>query len=567
MTRRPTKYDDDVPVFPGINGVEFYVEDHSTEGRLVEDGIVLVDDDGIVGELVNPYDKPGKYGREQLFRFGFGTVGTTFLLVWARGVESGLEIAAGWLETNAPGHLMVHSSEELKQLYDEAREELGEDADEEEIDQQATADLTYTESGYLTSYEWTVDDVTDKKLVEAAVYASDLANFRFHATAGSGVDIVEGMDVYFFMNPGADGSSFWSVEGSKDGADKTSVIVLANGESHAERTSHRYLDRVFGDGYVTLADEIDDSEDLYWPLAAISEWVREGKKGPFELLPKVGEQTANARHRGIYAGTGAQEDDFVIHEDHRGRLVVDLVQRGGTHLTIGPTRGYGSEEEAKTAAREEAHRRDIRAGVLFRADKDGELHQIGHVNKLHEANARAQSGGHPIPASKGGGVVVVYIHKDGDWTAVFSGGQWDKEARRGMHQMYGSHDGWTDGHAGSHLGKKMRWEDLPEHIRRRVESQLGDMRSNARHRRRNSGSGSLTANSMQPFRGDQLVLIEKRDRHGKLDFSEPQPPHRPMKFDAVYRLYFDSDSSGDGSWESLKAWLDRRSWQLRAKTW
>jgi hypothetical protein len=291
-SRRYTKYEDETPVFPGLDGFEFY-ENESDKGA---SGIVLVDNDGIVGELVNPSDKPGKYGREQLFRFGFGTVGTIFLLVWARGVESGLEIAAGWLETNAPGHLMVHGSEELKQLYDEAREELGEDADEEEVEQQATADLTYTESGYLTSYEWTVDDVTDKKLFGAAVYASDLADFRFHATAGPGVDIVEGDDVYFFMNPAGDGSSFWSVEGSKEGAEKTSVIVLASSESHAERTSYKYLDRVFGSDYVTLADEIDESEGLHWACAAISEWVRKGKKGPFKLLPKVGEQTENSSY-------------------------------------------------------------------------------------------------------------------------------------------------------------------------------------------------------------------------------------------------------------------------------
>lgn len=288
-SRRYTKYEDETPVFPGLDGFEFY-ENESDKGA---SGIVLVDNDGIVGELVNPSDKPGKYGREQLFRFGFGTVGTTLLLVWARGVESGLEIAAEWLQENAPGHLVA--DDELGSFVAEAREELGEDADDEQIEQRAYADLTYTESGYLASYEWTVDDVTDKKLFGAAVYASDLADFRFHATAGPGVDIVEGDDVYFFMNPAGDGSSFWSVEGSKAGAEKTSVIVLARSDSHAERTAQRYLDRVFGSDYGMLADEIDESEGLHWACAAISEWVRKGKKGPFKLLPKVGEQTANAR--------------------------------------------------------------------------------------------------------------------------------------------------------------------------------------------------------------------------------------------------------------------------------
>lgn len=394
-SRRITEFDDKVPVFPGIDGVEFYDVPSDDGGT----GIVLVDEDGIVGELVNPSDKPGKYGREQLFRFGFGTVGTTFLLVWARGVDSGLEIAAGWLETNAPGHLMTHDSPEINELYAEAREELGEDADEEEVEQQATADLTYTESGYLTSYEWTVDDVTDKKLFGAAVYASDLADFRFHATAGPGVDIVEGDDVYFFMNPAGDGSSFWSVEGSKKGAEKTSVIVLASSESHAERTSYKYLDRVFGSDYVTLADEIDESEGLHWACAAISEWVRKGKKGPFKLLPKVGEQTANAR----LDANKIKEALTLVHHHERQRGRVQAAREAVRLLRLSipeiETLAYSlnlSANETALVKREFVPNADARHESNAHRRNSGSGDHVWSVRYVHKISPRATDTGKDV---------------------------------------------------------------------------------------------------------------------------------------------------------------------------
>lgn len=384
MTRRYTKYDGAPPVFPGISeyGIEFFEECHG-DGC----GIVLVDADGIVGELVNPSDKPTKkwFGKsDKLWRFEFGASGTTFLLVWSKGVESALELAADWLETNAPGHLMAADSEELKSLIDEAREELGEDADDDEVEQKATADLRYTESGYLTSHEWTVDEVSDKKIVEAALYASDLADWRFHE-APNGIEILEKSrgDVYLFLNPETVASQIWNVDAVPVGNSKDSVgvVVMADTEKQAERAASSYLaNAMLGREYGVLAGKVDDSDELYWAASAIANWARSGRQGPFKLLPEIegGDQTPNAR---------------------------------------------------------------------------------------------AQSGGHPIPVAKGGGVVVVYIDNTGDWTAVFSGGQWDKEANHGMHQMYGR-EGWGDGHAGSHLGKKMRWEDVPEHIRRRIESQI-----------------------------------------------------------------------------------------------
>jgi hypothetical protein len=57
-------------------------------------------------------------------------------------------------------------------LMEEARQDDPALSDEEAHDK-ATADLTYTEAGYLTSYEWTIDDVhKGTPLFEAALAAS-----------------------------------------------------------------------------------------------------------------------------------------------------------------------------------------------------------------------------------------------------------------------------------------------------------------------------------------------------------------------------------------------------------
>ena len=109
-----------------------------------------------------------------LYLFQFGAVGTTWLLVWdddAGGFEGSLEEAASWLAEHAPGHITDES--ELWELMREAAEEKGlslpKDPKKSDVDwnespwtevsENATADMTYTESGYLTSYEWSGSDV------------------------------------------------------------------------------------------------------------------------------------------------------------------------------------------------------------------------------------------------------------------------------------------------------------------------------------------------------------------------------------------------------------------------
>ena len=91
-----------------------------------------------------------------LWDFQFGAVGAIHVLIWDiwnEGLEGSLEAAAEWLADNAPGH--ITSNEELQELFDEAKagnRRVGYEISEEEVWEDVTADLTYTEAGYLTSW-------------------------------------------------------------------------------------------------------------------------------------------------------------------------------------------------------------------------------------------------------------------------------------------------------------------------------------------------------------------------------------------------------------------------------
>ncbi len=115
--------------------------------------------------------------------FWFGQYGPTRILIWSAkdNFEDGLETAAEFLKDAKLVGFFV-SDEELKELYKEAAEELKEDADkldltdddEGEIYEKATADLTYTESGYISSEEWGDCGYVEKNIVNAAYIISRL---------------------------------------------------------------------------------------------------------------------------------------------------------------------------------------------------------------------------------------------------------------------------------------------------------------------------------------------------------------------------------------------------------
>ena len=102
------------------------------------------------------------------FEFHFGAYQDTTIRVYAPAdhYESALEIAAEWLAEHEPGHLIEDWGDEHRTLYNEAVKELYPNTLEADLtneqrqlaNEQATADLTYTECGWLISYEWTVHE-------------------------------------------------------------------------------------------------------------------------------------------------------------------------------------------------------------------------------------------------------------------------------------------------------------------------------------------------------------------------------------------------------------------------
>ncbi len=92
-----------------------------------------------------------------LYTFRFGAYGDTEVLVYQRPdcLEDALEIAAEWLAENEPGHFYDPDYAQAKrELFYEA----GSEPTEEQVTEAAEADMTHTESGWLLSQEWTVDE-------------------------------------------------------------------------------------------------------------------------------------------------------------------------------------------------------------------------------------------------------------------------------------------------------------------------------------------------------------------------------------------------------------------------
>jgi len=87
----------------------------------------------------------------------FGAYGTKVLT--AGYLEGALEDAAGCLP---PGMFTEPD-------YIDARASLGPDASDDDVHDHATQDLTYTESGYLRSWEWGASEVTLDDLAGMAV--------------------------------------------------------------------------------------------------------------------------------------------------------------------------------------------------------------------------------------------------------------------------------------------------------------------------------------------------------------------------------------------------------------
>lgn len=105
----------------------------------------------------DPYEAARR--KQDAFLFTFGPYGGVRVLVYRssgyRGLDDCLEVAAATLKDAGKTGLFT-SDAEIAELVKEAEEE-GYEGDE--AYDEATADLTYTEAGYLTSYEWSVSEI------------------------------------------------------------------------------------------------------------------------------------------------------------------------------------------------------------------------------------------------------------------------------------------------------------------------------------------------------------------------------------------------------------------------
>jgi hypothetical protein len=93
------------------------------------------------------------------FVFHFGAYGT-HVLAYGR-LEDALEDAAAWLKEHAPGHLTEPDYESaMKECADAGHlNDQDEDEQEEVVRTRAEADLTYTEAGWIPSYEWNITEL------------------------------------------------------------------------------------------------------------------------------------------------------------------------------------------------------------------------------------------------------------------------------------------------------------------------------------------------------------------------------------------------------------------------
>ncbi len=125
--------------------------------------------------LVNPLDYDD-WMRTRLWAFQFGAYGWTGLLVWQDAeLDDALEEAAGWLADHQPG--ILTNDQELATLIKEYKEENPE-ADDEAAYEGATTDLTYTESGHIPSWEWTVFEIHDNDPIYKAALQGSMEEYE-----------------------------------------------------------------------------------------------------------------------------------------------------------------------------------------------------------------------------------------------------------------------------------------------------------------------------------------------------------------------------------------------------
>lgn len=145
--------------------------------------------------IINPSDRDYT---SHCYVLSFGAYSCTHLMVYASSLDDALEECAEWLADNAPGHIMLKGNgndkrdPELDVLMADACKEAGlawpvpssvefNSADMQpywDAEQDAYADLTECERGYLTSHEWTIA-LEDPSRSEIKAFIASLAERHY----------------------------------------------------------------------------------------------------------------------------------------------------------------------------------------------------------------------------------------------------------------------------------------------------------------------------------------------------------------------------------------------------
>jgi hypothetical protein len=154
-------------------------------GKVSDGGIDLGEDFSFTRAvtMINPTEKKerARYQRgfttSNSYVLHFGVYGWTRLHVYAPNLEDALEACAEWLVVHAPGHITTEDSEDFRALVREQCEERGVtyeamhapdrvDSDDAlfEIYDAATADMTRTESGYISDWGVALENPTTEEL-------------------------------------------------------------------------------------------------------------------------------------------------------------------------------------------------------------------------------------------------------------------------------------------------------------------------------------------------------------------------------------------------------------------
>ncbi len=335
--------------------------------------------------LVNPGDHDWKKG---LFEIWFGAHAATHFLVWAQGFEDALEEAAeAALDAGMKGFFV--DDENMKELYDEARKELGPDADDDDVAQQAEADLTYTESGWMPSYEWGGQDVhpgakfgdggdlyAATKAVSEAYSAEPEEELEENAgrTNKRGKQLWPGTWVRVYRDDPKKGLDNWTA-------------VFDGKEWNAS---------VNGRNRMMLG--MDESTRGFSQWTEGEEGRHLGKEIPWDQVPEQIRRHIEARGNPEHnqnARGGIDYSDYAIRErGGRFYLYSFNAYKDSWGGLLESARGYDSERAAYEAARKHAHRVGHHAGVVVHENARGSVTQIGSVGTGGEYNPNAR--GAPI---------------------------------------------------------------------------------------------------------------------------------------------------------------------------